>query len=341
MQQVYEATDVGLVRKGNEDNFAVFDAVYVVADGMGGHKAGDYASRYTTQRVVASVSRDPGEEPVSIIKEAVNTANKILIEEAAEDAEAESDSEEAENSEESGTAAEESAIVDLDVVAALVKNKLAEKTFDEDADLSGHDETEEIPDRSSAQSDVPAKDIEKTAGTGEMTAEELAAEIAAYASQNMVLMDEEDETLNEETAEEAVAETVPEEENDTDEATEDSENADAATDSLTEEVAETVSEEEPEEAVEAPVLHVIPDKADDAEEAAKEGNGEGSVAEAGKEETAETSAEDVRPILSEEIRAAMFDYFSNHLLHFKLKNHDKTQVSILDLSVNSLATLKK
>ena len=45
--------------------------------------------------------------------------------------------------------------------------------------------------------------------------------------------------------------------------------------------------------------------------------------------------------MNEEIRAAMFDYFSNHLLHFKLKNHDKTQVSILDLSVNTLASLRK
>ena len=45
--------------------------------------------------------------------------------------------------------------------------------------------------------------------------------------------------------------------------------------------------------------------------------------------------------MNEEIRAEMFHYFSNHLLHFKLKNHEKTQVSILDLSVNTLTTLKR
>lgn len=45
--------------------------------------------------------------------------------------------------------------------------------------------------------------------------------------------------------------------------------------------------------------------------------------------------------MNENIRAAMFDYFSNHLLHFKLRNHEKTQVSILDLSVNSLANLRQ
>ena len=59
--------------------------LYIVADGMGGHKAGDYASRYTTQRIVASVSRSSGEEPVTILKEAITTANRLLITEAAED----------------------------------------------------------------------------------------------------------------------------------------------------------------------------------------------------------------------------------------------------------------
>ena len=90
--KTYSITDTGALREMNQDYFFASDDpvgnlpnLYIVADGMGGHKAGDYASRYTTQRVVASVSRDPGEEPVSIIKEAINTANKILIEEAAED----------------------------------------------------------------------------------------------------------------------------------------------------------------------------------------------------------------------------------------------------------------
>jgi protein phosphatase len=90
--KTYSMTDTGIQRETNQDYFFASDTpvgnlpnLYIVADGMGGHKAGDYASRYTTQRIVASVSRSPGEEPVTILKEAIATANKLLIEEAAED----------------------------------------------------------------------------------------------------------------------------------------------------------------------------------------------------------------------------------------------------------------
>ncbi len=90
--KTYSITDTGALREMNQDYFFASDDpignlpnLYIVADGMGGHKAGDYASRYTTQRMVASVSRSSVEEPVTILQEAIATANKILIEEAAED----------------------------------------------------------------------------------------------------------------------------------------------------------------------------------------------------------------------------------------------------------------
>lgn len=84
--KTYSITDTGILREMNQDYFFASDEpvgnlpnLYIVADGMGGHKAGDYASRYTTQRIVASVSRSSGEEPVTILKEAITTANRLLI----------------------------------------------------------------------------------------------------------------------------------------------------------------------------------------------------------------------------------------------------------------------
>jgi PPM family protein phosphatase len=49
-------TDVGMIRSGNEDNFAVdiseARGVFMVADGMGGHAAGEVASEMAVQIVV-------------------------------------------------------------------------------------------------------------------------------------------------------------------------------------------------------------------------------------------------------------------------------------------------
>lgn len=47
-------SDVGLQREHNEDSFAILSEqeLYVVADGMGGHRAGDVASRMATDTIV-------------------------------------------------------------------------------------------------------------------------------------------------------------------------------------------------------------------------------------------------------------------------------------------------
>ena len=90
--KTFSITDAGIIREMNQDYYFSSDTavgnlpnLFIGADGMGGHKAGDYASRHTIERVVASVSRNGGDEPVSIIKEAINKANEILVAESRED----------------------------------------------------------------------------------------------------------------------------------------------------------------------------------------------------------------------------------------------------------------
>ncbi len=59
--------------------------LYIVCDGMGGHKAGDYASRHTVERIVASITRNKCDDPVHVIRDAIQKANEILVAEAKED----------------------------------------------------------------------------------------------------------------------------------------------------------------------------------------------------------------------------------------------------------------
>ena len=89
-------TDIGLVRGNNEDSISVitnkepgkyrFDSfgVYIVADGMGGHRGGEIASEIATRMVsitlVDNLSRiNESQNPDSLIKKAIEKANKEIL----------------------------------------------------------------------------------------------------------------------------------------------------------------------------------------------------------------------------------------------------------------------
>ena len=54
-------TDVGRVRQGNEDSYLTNDPVFIVADGMGGHRAGEVASATAIEVLGASDGVKPAD----------------------------------------------------------------------------------------------------------------------------------------------------------------------------------------------------------------------------------------------------------------------------------------
>ncbi|MGN1157873.1 MAG: Stp1/IreP family PP2C-type Ser/Thr phosphatase [Agathobacter sp.] len=92
--KTFSITDTGILRTINQDYCFSSDTsvgklpnLYIICDGMGGHKAGEYASRYTVERIVASVTRSRWSDPVRVLREAIQKANEILVIEASENEE--------------------------------------------------------------------------------------------------------------------------------------------------------------------------------------------------------------------------------------------------------------
>ena len=89
--KAFAATDVGKVREVNQD--CVFSSIgpvgclpnlFIVADGMGGHKAGDIASRLTVDSVVDKLSKVNSKDYISVITDTIIKVNKEVIDKAAE-----------------------------------------------------------------------------------------------------------------------------------------------------------------------------------------------------------------------------------------------------------------
>ena len=85
----YAMTDIGKTRVVNQDYvFSCQEPVgnlpnlFIVADGMGGHQAGDFASSYSVKKFIESVSLSLQKNPHKIFQDAIRYANKELIEKA-------------------------------------------------------------------------------------------------------------------------------------------------------------------------------------------------------------------------------------------------------------------
>jgi protein phosphatase len=77
-------TDVGRVREGNEDSYLVDSPLFAVADGMGGHVAGDIASATAVEVIKEHRDKISAGDPGSL-EETVVDANRAIWEKAAND----------------------------------------------------------------------------------------------------------------------------------------------------------------------------------------------------------------------------------------------------------------
>lgn len=92
MIKSFSVTDIGKKRKLNQDFVYSSDEpvgnlpnVYIVADGMGGHQAGDYASKCTVETMVREIRGCFEKSPIRILSKAIRIANDQVRKKARED----------------------------------------------------------------------------------------------------------------------------------------------------------------------------------------------------------------------------------------------------------------
>ena len=84
--KAFSMTDVGMRREMNQDYIYASETpvgnlanLFIVADGMGGHNAGDFASRYTVEHVVKAVAGSGLSGPIALLGTALRQANAGLL----------------------------------------------------------------------------------------------------------------------------------------------------------------------------------------------------------------------------------------------------------------------
>lgn len=90
MLKTFSKTDIGRKRQLNQDAIYTSEQpvgnlpnLFLVADGMGGHNAGDYAARMTLETVVKHIADSAETEPDTIFGDAISAANSVVRDSAA------------------------------------------------------------------------------------------------------------------------------------------------------------------------------------------------------------------------------------------------------------------
>lgn len=87
--RTFSITDIGMVRKMNQDYvfcsnnpIGSLSNLFLVADGMGGHNAGDYASKCCVENMISAIEHSNLKSPISILEQALQKANAAVYEAA-------------------------------------------------------------------------------------------------------------------------------------------------------------------------------------------------------------------------------------------------------------------
>ncbi len=90
--QAFARTDTGCVRAMNQDSYyfslepvGPLPNLFIVADGMGGHQAGDYASRYAIEVFLDFMKSSEGDNKIKLLDKGIALANSKVYEKSCTD----------------------------------------------------------------------------------------------------------------------------------------------------------------------------------------------------------------------------------------------------------------
>lgn len=85
MLSSFSITDIGKKREMNQDYVFTSDiplgslpCLYIVADGMGGHRAGEFASKYTVETIARFIGNTVMDDPQELLNDAFHLANSEI-----------------------------------------------------------------------------------------------------------------------------------------------------------------------------------------------------------------------------------------------------------------------